>query len=141
MASGSISDAFSKLLPRHILLTWPGIWKWATLYLGNLMAVHKSLNNVLVIFWGCGPGSLTTVHYNWRASWRAIAHLLLGFGTCQFARASFSIALLLRRNFIVSAVGFVSCTQVSGVTITRSKMAAGKKLNRLESSGTIGPRL
>ena len=60
--------------------------------------------------------------------------IIIGFGVGLFAQASFSVAqAVVEPEMIASAVGFITCAQVSGVTIALA-IANSVFLNKSQSS-------
>ena len=111
----SALDAGVRLLPFIFLMIFAVIGNGAILSAYGYYMPWYTLGGIFVIIGGSlmytvGTETATATVYGYS--------ILIGFGTGLFAQASFSVAqAIVDPENVASAVGFITCAQVTGVTI------------------------
>ncbi|KAK0103229.1 hypothetical protein ONS95_005263 [Cadophora gregata] len=111
----SALEAGVRLLPFIFLMIFAVIGNGAILSAYGYYMPWYTLGGIFVIIGGAlmytvGTHTATATVYGYS--------ILIGFGTGLFAQASFSVAqAIVEPENIASAVGFITCAQVTGVTI------------------------
>ncbi|KAH6723623.1 major facilitator superfamily domain-containing protein [Leptodontidium sp. MPI-SDFR-AT-0119] len=111
----SALDAGVRLLPFIFLMIFAVIGNGAILSAYGYYMPWYTLGGIFVIIGGAlmytvGTGTATATVYGYS--------ILIGFGCGLFAQASFSVAqAIVDPEHVASAVGFITCAQVTGVTI------------------------
>ncbi|KFZ18222.1 hypothetical protein V501_01335 [Pseudogymnoascus sp. VKM F-4519 (FW-2642)] len=113
--SDTALEAGVRLLPFIFLLVFAVIGNGVILSLYGYYMPWFTLGGILVV---TGGALMYTIDINSSASCVYGYSLIVGFGTGLFGQASFSVAqAIVEPEFIASAVGFITCAQISGITI------------------------
>ncbi|KAH8653989.1 major facilitator superfamily domain-containing protein [Tricladium varicosporioides] len=108
-------EAGVRLLPFIFLMVFAVIGNGAILSVYGYYMPWYTLGGILVV---TGGALMYTIDVDTSVSRIYSYSILVGFGTGLFAQASFSVAqATVEPELIASAVGFITCAQVSGITI------------------------
>ncbi|KAH9208866.1 major facilitator superfamily domain-containing protein [Leptodontidium sp. 2 PMI_412] len=108
-------EAGVRLLPFIFLMVFAVIGNGAILSAYGYYMPWYTLGGILVV---TGGALMYTIDVDTSVSRVYGYSIVVGFGTGLFAQASFSVAqATVEPELITSAVGFITCAQVSGVTI------------------------
>ena len=127
----SALEAGVRLLPFIMLMIFAVISNGAILSAYGYYMPWYTVGGLLVL---TGGALMYTVDQNTSISRVYGYSILIGFGDGLFAQASFSVAqAIVDPELIASAVGFITCAQVSGVTIALA-IANSVFLNKSQTS-------
>jgi len=127
----SALEAGVRLLPFILLMIFAVVSNGAILSAYGLYMPWYTAGGLLVL---TGGALLYTVDESTSVARVYGYSILIGFGDGLFAQASFSVAqAIVEPEFISSAVGFITCAQVSGVTIALA-IANSVFLNKSQTS-------
>jgi MFS family permease len=127
----SALEAGVRLLPFILLMIVAVVSNGAILSAYGLYMPWYTAGGILVVI---GSALLYTVDANTPIAKVYGYSVLIGFGVGLFAQASFSVAqAIVEPDMIASAVGFITCAQVSGVTIALA-IANSVFLNKSQTS-------
>ncbi|CZR65858.1 related to major facilitator (MFS1) transporter [Phialocephala subalpina] len=132
-------EAGVRLLPLIFLMVFAVITNGAILSAYGLYMPWYTVGGIFVVI---GGALMYTVDVNSSVSTIYGYTVFLGLGTGFFVQASFSVAqAIVEPELIPSAVGFITCAQVSGVTIALA-IANSVFLNKSQTSiGAILPNV
>ena len=129
--SDSALEAGVRLLPFILLMIFAVIGNGAILSAYGYYMPWYTMGGLLVL---TGGALMYTVDQNTSISRVYGYSVILGFGNGLFAQASFSVAqAIVEPHLIASAVGFITCAQISGVTIALA-IANSVFLNKSQTS-------
>ncbi|KAF4626330.1 hypothetical protein G7Y89_g11829 [Cudoniella acicularis] len=129
--SDTALEAGVRLLPFIMLMIFAVIFNGAVLSSYGLYMPWYTVGGLFVL---AGGALMYTVDQNTSIARVYGYSILIGFGDGLFAQASFSVAqAIVEPQFIASAVGFITCAQVSGVTIALA-IANSVFLNKSQQS-------
>jgi MFS family permease len=129
--SDSALEAGVRLLPFIMLMIFAVIGNGAILSAYGYYMPWYTVGGLLVL---TGGALMYTVDQGTSVSRVYGYSILIGFGDGLFAQASFSVAqAIVEPELIASAVGFITCAQVSGVTIALA-IANSVFLNKSQES-------
>jgi MFS family permease len=127
----SALEAGVRLLPLIFLMVFAVITNGAVLSAFGYYMPWYTLGGALLV---TGGALMYTIDVNTSVATVYGYTILVGFGTGLFAQASFSVAqAIVEPEMVSSAVGFITCAQVSGVTIALA-IANSVFLNKAQTS-------